>query len=94
MGLIDVKRKEQEQLNQGLLSIDGTIKLFDPDFNLLPTKYMLPVIHKLIYRNSAQQCSVSLKSFSIHRSEASRIQLVLISVQKTRTESLDASRKF
>jgi hypothetical protein len=38
MGLIDVKRKELEQLNQGLLSIDGTIKLFDPDFNLLSVK--------------------------------------------------------
>jgi hypothetical protein len=32
MGLIDVKRKELEQLNQGLVSIDGTIKLFDPEF--------------------------------------------------------------
>jgi hypothetical protein len=32
MGLIEVKRKELEQLNQCLLSIDGTIKLFDPDF--------------------------------------------------------------
>jgi hypothetical protein len=31
-------RKELEQLNQGLLSIDGTIKLFDPDFNLLSVK--------------------------------------------------------
>jgi hypothetical protein len=38
MGLIDVKRKELDQLNQGLLSIDGTIKLFDPDFNLLSVK--------------------------------------------------------
>ena len=38
MGLIDVKRKELEQLNQGLVSIDGTIKLFDPDFNLLSVK--------------------------------------------------------
>ena len=32
MGLIDVKRKELEQLNQGLVSIDGTIRLFDPEF--------------------------------------------------------------
>jgi hypothetical protein len=38
MGLIDVKRKELEQLTQGLVSIDGTIKLFDPDFNLLSVK--------------------------------------------------------
>jgi hypothetical protein len=38
VSLIDVKRKELEQLNQGLVSIDGTIKLFDPDFNLLSVK--------------------------------------------------------
>jgi hypothetical protein len=38
MGLIDVKRKELEQLNQGLVSIDGTIKLFDPDFKVSTVK--------------------------------------------------------
>lgn len=38
MGLIDVKRKELEQLNQGLVSVDGTIRLFDPDFHLASIK--------------------------------------------------------
>lgn len=38
MGLIEVKRKELEQLNQGLVSIDGTIKLFDPDFKVSTVK--------------------------------------------------------
>ncbi len=38
MGLIAVKRKELEQLNQGLLSIDGTIRLFDPEFNVSSVK--------------------------------------------------------
>lgn len=42
MGLIDVKRKELEQLNQGLVSIDGTIKLFDPDFHLASIKAKRP----------------------------------------------------
>lgn len=42
MGLIDFKRKELEQLNQGLVSIDGTIKLFDPDFHLANIKAKRP----------------------------------------------------
>jgi hypothetical protein len=42
MGLVEVKRKELEQLNQGLVSIDGTIKLFDPDFHLASIKAKRP----------------------------------------------------
>ena len=38
MGLIDVKRKELEQLNQGLVSIGGTIRLFDPEFKVSAVK--------------------------------------------------------
>lgn len=108
MGLIEQKKKELSVLQQGLTSIDGTIVLFEPDYDLRSVKAKKVRIQNRIFEHGecsrlileslrGQSQGLDIKSiveFLISRKgfDDSQIAIVDNSVRKVLTQMLKDSK--
>lgn len=108
MGLIEQKRKELTALQQGLTSIDGTIVLFDPDYDLRSVKAKQVRVQNRLFEHGecsrlileslrGQSQGLELKTIvdtlMVHKSfDESKLSVVDNSVRKVLTQMLKDSK--